>query len=151
MTFRHRFRVRAPLTAVAAFHRRSENVAAITPPPLRVKVESIERHSSAGTGSSVVTLLLHAGPFSLRWVLQVQEVAATGFVDRQLHGPFCHWEHRHIFVPVNQTTTEVIDFVQASFRFHLLQAPLGFIMWLGLPFVFAYRSWKTRQLLSQPR
>jgi ligand-binding SRPBCC domain-containing protein len=148
MTFRHRFRVRAPLTAVAAFHRSSENLAAITPPPLRV---TIEQRSSGGTGGDVVTLRLRVGPFSLRWVLQVQEVAAAGFVDRQLHGPFRRWEHRHIFVPVTETTTDVVDIVQASLRPHPLWAPLGLVMWLGLPLLFAYRAWKTRWLLSQPR
>jgi hypothetical protein len=56
--------------------------------------------------------------------------------------------HRHSFAPVDATTTEVIDEVQAELSSHWLWWIVGSGMWLTLPLLFAYRGWRTRHVLE---
>jgi ligand-binding SRPBCC domain-containing protein len=48
MEYHHRFEIRAPIGAVAEFHRRSASMAAITPPPLSVAVQRAPARLSDG-------------------------------------------------------------------------------------------------------
>ena len=92
---------------------------------------------------------LWLGPLPLRWLARIENVSAAGFTDRQLRGPFEHWVHRHAFVAVDETTSQVVDEIEASLRKHPLWGLVGLGMWLSLPLLFAYRGWKTRQLLER--
>ena len=146
MRFRSTFRMRAPLAAVAAFHRRSDSLAAITPPPVRLRIERAPEVLSDGDELSMV---LHLGPLPIRWLAVVEQTSPHGFVDRQLHGPFRSWVHRHRFVPVGEGLTAVIDLVEASPRRHPLWGPVALVIWSSLPLLFAYRRWKTRRVLER--
>lgn len=148
MRFRHAFRIRAPVAVVADFHRQRESLSAITPPPVRVRVEWAPTVLSEGDQTAMVLLF---GPLSLRWLAQIEAVSAGGFLDRQLQGPFRSWAHRHSFAPVGADVTLVLDEVWATPRRHLLWGPVGLGLWLSLPVLFAYRAWKTRRLLECPR
>jgi ligand-binding SRPBCC domain-containing protein len=88
------------------------------------------------------------GPLPVRWVARVEAVSPSGFLDRQMRGPFAAWVHRHRFVAVDKTTTEVIDEIEAQLKPHLLWGAVGLAMWLGLPLLFGFRAWKTRRLLE---
>lgn len=147
MIYTHRFQVRAPLADVIAFHQQSASMAAITPPPIVIRVHEAPARLQPGDQMAFTMWL---GPLPVRWVAQIEETKADGFIDRQLEGPFAQWVHRHIFVPVDDTTTEVFDEVTVQLhennRFWQL---VGFGMWLGLPLLFAYRGWRTRRLLSK--
>jgi ligand-binding SRPBCC domain-containing protein len=88
------------------------------------------------------------GPLPLRWLARIEEVSPTGFTDRQLRGPFQEWIHRHTFVPVDESTTAVLDEIELKLRSHLLWGLVGLGMWLSLPLLFAYRAWKTRRLIQ---
>lgn len=94
---------------------------------------------------------LWLGPFPIRWVARIEDVSSAGFVDRQLRGPFRHWAHRHSFSAIDENTTAVVDEIEFSFRKHPWWGLVGIGMWLSLPLLFAYRGWKTRQLLEDHR
>jgi ligand-binding SRPBCC domain-containing protein len=145
MIHRHNFRVAAPLEAVAAFHARPASMAAITPPPLIVRITQAPAVLCSG---DKMTFTLWMGPLPVRWVAQIEEAGSEGFADRQLTGPFAEWRHQHRFMPVDGTHTLVRDEVHARLRRHWLWGPVGAAMWAGLPLLFAYRGWRTRRLLA---
>lgn len=146
MRFSHRFRVQAPLDEVVTFHRRSASMAAITPPPILVRVHQAPAMLKAGDQMDFTMWL---GPLPIRWVAQIDDHPDTGFVDRQVRGPFAQWDHRHTFVALAAQETEVIDEVTVQLHEDSVWWQLvGFGMWLGLPLLFAYRAWRTRQLLE---
>jgi ligand-binding SRPBCC domain-containing protein len=145
MKYRHQFRVRAPLTAVAEFHTQSASMGAITPPPIIVRVTRAPARVREGDEMAFTMWL---GPVPLKWVAHIDNVSGRGFNDRQVNGPFQDWTHRHTFAALSEATTEVRDEVQARLRKHVLWGPLGLAMWSGLPLLFAYRSRQTRRLLE---
>jgi ligand-binding SRPBCC domain-containing protein len=144
MFYQHRFIVPAPLSAVAEFHSRAKSMAAITPPPIRVKIH----HAPPVLGEGdEMDFTLWLGPLPVHWLARIEEVSANGFSDRQLAGPFAAWRHRHVFTAVDDHTTEVVDQVTFQVRRHPIWGPVALGMILGLPLLFAYRAWKTRGLL----
>lgn len=145
MRYEHRFRVNAPLAAVAKFHSRSASMPAITPPPMIVQVHAAPEQLSEGDR---MDFTLWTGPLPIRWTAQIEAVSPTGFTDRQISGPFAHWTHRHTFVPVAEHVTDVVDQVEARLKRHPLWGLVGWLMWAGLPLLFAYRGWRTRRLLE---
>lgn len=146
MRYEHTFTVRAPVAAVAEFHRRSGSMAAITPPPVWVRVHRAPERLASGDEMEF-TLWLAVVP--VPWLAQIDEVSATGFVDRQVRGPFKRWFHRHTFVACGDKLTEVRDEIEVELKRHPFWGPLGWSMWLGLPLLFAYRGWRTRRLVEQ--
>ena len=145
MFFRHRFQVKAPLSKVAEFHSQSSGMAAITPPPLTVQLHHAPPLLTEG---DTMDFSLKLGPFAIHWLAQIEGVTSAGFTDRQIRGPFAEWVHQHKFSAVDDSTTDVID----EITLHLSRDPrkflLGLGMRLGLPFLFAFRAWKTRRLLA---
>lgn len=148
MRYQHRFRVVAPLAAVADFHSRAASMPAITPPPMIVRVHAAPERLGSG---DEMDFTLWAGPIPLRWVARIEDVSMNGFVDRQVRGPFAAWAHRHGFVRVDDRTTEVVDEVEAVLKRHPIWWLAGALMWVGMPVLFAYRGWKTRRLLQAGR
>lgn len=146
MKFTHRFRVKAPLQAVADFHFSAASLKAITAPPLVMRIHAAPTRVAEGDQTDFT---LWMGPLPVRWVARIERVSPEGFVDRQLRGPFGAWSHHHHFVPVDATTTEVHDEVTAELHPALGWKLVGLGMWLGLPLLFAYRGWRTRQILEK--
>jgi ligand-binding SRPBCC domain-containing protein len=145
MKYEHRFRVRAPLSEVAGFHSRAASMPEITPPPIIVRLDGAPPVLGDG---DLMDFTMWVGPLPLHWLAQIQDVSERGFTDRQLQGPFGHWQHRHSFEPLADGLTEVVDQVEATVKRHVLWGPVGIAMWIGLPLLFAYRGWKTRRLLA---
>jgi ligand-binding SRPBCC domain-containing protein len=145
MKFQHRFRVRASLAAVAQFHSQTASLAMLTPPPVIVRIHRAPTIQHTG---DEVDFTMWFGPLPVRWLAQIEQVSDTGFVDRQVRGPFRAWVHCHSFAPVDMATTEVIDEVQAELSSHWLWRIVGGCMWLTLPLLFAYRGWRTRHVLE---
>ncbi len=146
MKYRHSFQVRAPLSAVVDFHAQSASLGAITPPPVMMQFHQAQVYLEDG---DVLDFTLWLGPLSIRWLARIENVGLNGFVDRQLYGPFSHWLHHHRFASIDDTTTEVIDQIEAALQKHPFWELIGLGMWLSLPLLFAYRGWKTRRLLEK--
>jgi ligand-binding SRPBCC domain-containing protein len=146
MIYTHCFRVNAPLNDVVEFHRQSASMAAITPPPIVVQMHRAPSFLSAGDQMDFTMWL---GPLPVHWVAQIEGAESTGFIDRQLQGPFRSWVHKHSFVPVDNQATTVHDEVAVELHErNWLWRIVGFGMWLGLPILFTYRKRRTRQLLE---
>jgi ligand-binding SRPBCC domain-containing protein len=148
LRYHHRFTVKAPLADVAEFHSQSASMAAITPPPIVVHVHTAPAKLGEGDHMDFTMWL---GPLPVRWLAQIEQVTPTSFVDRQLRGPFASWAHKHTFEPVDAGKTAVIDEVNATLHANWFWKLVGASMWLGLPILFAYRGWKTRQVLESLR
>jgi len=146
MKYEHRFRVQAPQEDVAAFHSRVHGLKAITPPVTPIRIHSAP--DPLGEGDEI-DFTMRLGPLPIRWKSRIEAVSVEGFTDRQTHGPFAAWAHRHHFVRLDDHTTEVHDVVEASLRPHLLWGAVGLAMWVGLPLLFTYRAARTRRLLEQ--
>jgi ligand-binding SRPBCC domain-containing protein len=146
MRFQHRFQVQAPLAAVAAFHRQSASMAAITPPPVLVRIHQAPALLQEG---DQMAFTLWLGPLPLHWLARIEDVTPTGFVDRQLRGPFEQWVHRHTFHALSPTVTEVIDAIEITLSGRWYWKLVGGSMWLTLPLLFAYRGWQTKRLLEK--
>jgi len=146
MIFLNAFEVRAPLETVTDFHTQSASMAAITPPPVMVRVHS----APAVLGENdEMEFTMWLGPLPVRWLAKIEAVTANGFIDRQITGPFRKWVHRHSYDRIDDTSTRVRDEIQVSLDKHPLWGVVGFLMMVNLPFLFAYRAWKTRRLLEK--
>ena len=146
MKYHHRFRVNAPLAVVISFHRLAASMGAITPPPIRVEIHHAPLELSSG---DEMDFSLHLGPYQIRWLALIENMTEAGFTDRQLSGPFLAWNHQHSFNSIQANVTEVDDLVTAEIKWSFKECLLGWIMWLSMPILFAYRGWKTRSLLKR--
>jgi len=146
MQYRHRFQVRATLQAVADFHTQSASMAAITPPPVIIKVHQAPTLLREGDQMEFTMWL---GPLPVHWLAKIEDVSIQGFTDRQVEGPFRSWVHRHKFFAKKDGVTEVFDEINIELKLHPLWFPVGLGMWLTLPVLFAYRAWKTRRFLEK--
>jgi ligand-binding SRPBCC domain-containing protein len=148
MIFLNAFQVQAPLEAVADFHAQSASMAAITPPPVMVRVQ----HAPAVLGEGdEMEFTLWLGPLPVRWLAKIEGATSNGFTDRQLKGPFQKWVHRHSFEKIDETTTRVRDEIHIALDRHWLWGMIGFLMMVNLPLLFVYRGWKTRRYLETAR
>ena len=95
MAFTHEFTVAAPRKRVVSFHRKRQSLAAITPPPMIVRIQDGPEILSSG---DELRFTLWLGPFPIRWHAVIESVSNSGFADRQIAGPFAHWVHRHTFI-----------------------------------------------------
>ena len=141
--FNHNFIVKAPLAAVAAFHRDARVLPLLTPPPILVRLHRVD---PLGEGS-IADFTLWFGPLPIRWVARHSQVdPLRGFTDTQQSGPLKFWRHTHTFEAVEAATTRVsehVEFVHYS----------GWRGWISrllynkpaLEFLFAYRAWVTRR------
>ena len=145
MIYRHHFQVNNSLARVAEFHQQSASMAAITPPPMIVKVHQAPVVLAEG---AEMNFTLWLGPFPVHWLARIENVTPNGFTDRQMRGPFAEWVHRHIFSTVDAHTTAVTDEINLRLSSQPLWWLVGLGMRAGLPVLFAYRAWKTRKILS---
>jgi ligand-binding SRPBCC domain-containing protein len=145
MRYRHIFKVKASCGTVTEFHRQAASLAAITPPPALVKIHQAPERLGEG---DIIRFTIWMGPLPLRWTARIEQVNAQGFTDRQIKGPFKQWVHQHTFVPEGETETHVVDEIDYKLSLHLIWLPVGLLMGLSLPLLFAFRGWKTRKLLE---
>ena len=145
MKYHHRFRVKAPVLRVAEFHGQAASMAAITPPPIIVKIKHAPPVLAEGDEMDFTMWL---GPLPVHWRAVIEAVSGAGFSDRQLEGPFGAWVHRHSFAGADEGSTDVFDEVTLRLKRHPLWGPVGLGMVLGLPVLFAFRAWKTKRMLE---
>ncbi len=144
-SFRHEFRVNAPLSRVAEFHSSAQVLKLLTPPPMFVKFNHIE---PLGEGSRS-DFTLWFGPIPIRWVAVHSEVdLLKGFTDTQVEGPFQTWVHNHTFRRLPGEMTTIVDQIEGQPSNHILWGIISRLMWLTLPILFSYRARQTRNLLE---
>ena len=120
-------------------------MAASTPPPIFTRIHRAPDFLKEG---DEMEFTLWGGPLPLRWLAKIEQVSEKGFTDRQLRGPFQTWEHRHEFTVIDGKHTQVFDKIEIQIRKHPFWGLVGWGMYLGLPGLFSYRAWKTKQLLK---
>ena len=145
MRYSHTFIIDRPQTEVVEFHRHPTALQGITPPPIIMRLHQAPDPLKEG---DEMRFTMWLGPFPVRWHSTIEAVDRTGFTDRQLAGPFRRWVHRHEFLPAGEDQTEVRDKIVFALRPHLVWGLVGIGMALGLPILFGYRAWKTRQILE---
>ena len=148
LNYRHRFLVQAPLEMVARFHAQSDSMRAIAPPPIVVQMHTAPTELAEG---DEMVFSLWFGPLPVRWRARIEDVTPAGFIDRQLAGPFETWVHRHSFLPIDETTTEIRDEIELTLQRNPFWSMVGMAMRINLPFLFVYRAWRTQRLLTAGR
>jgi uncharacterized protein len=106
--------ISAPVEALRDWHFRPGAFGRLNPPWEKARV--ISEPGPLVDGFRAV-IEVQAGPIKKRWIAD-HEITSDGFIDRQVSGPFAHWEHRHIFEPIGPKTSRLTD----SITFRL---PLG--------------------------
>jgi ligand-binding SRPBCC domain-containing protein len=144
MRYTHRFTVPAPQHVVAAFHRRSDSLVAITPPSIPMRL--VKAPTQLGAGDEIA-FTLWLGPFPVRWRVRIEQMRSDSFTDRMIEGPFQTWHHCHTFRDLDDDTTEVLDEIEFSLKPHPLWGPMGLAMAIGFPLLFSHRARKTVQLI----
>lgn len=143
--FRHEFQVNAPIQRVAEFHRSTQALKQLTPPPLFVKFNQLE---PIGEGSRA-DFTLWLGPIPIHWVAVHSNVdPKEGFTDTQEEGPFQTWIHRHSFKQVTNDKTKIIDEIEGQPNNHPIWGLVSRFMWLTLPILFSYRARQTRKAVE---
>jgi hypothetical protein len=136
-----------PFTASAGFdwHARPGAFQRLVPPWAPVRLEQFE---GIREGDRAV-LRIGPGPLALRWVAEHHDVVeGRQFCDRQVQGPFAHWDHTHRFEPTDGGGCRLIDRIE-------YELPGGAVGdWLGawvepeLERQFSYRHRVTRRDLA---
>jgi uncharacterized protein (TIGR01777 family) len=140
-----------PVSAEALFdwHDREGALYRLLPPWAPVRVERFE---GIGNGDRA-ELRIGPGPLAVRWVAEHHDrIEGRQFCDRQVEGPFAHWEHMHRFEPTDtggSTLVDRIEYVPPGGPVGDLLAPS--VLEPELSRQFAYRHRVTRRDLELHR
>jgi ligand-binding SRPBCC domain-containing protein len=141
--FESRFEVDAPAEAVAAFYRDVRTLKRLTPAPLRID------HAEPPADGARAGFTLWMGPLPLRWRARYEGVTESEFTDVQEAGPLAYWRHTHSWRPLGPDRTEIIDHITYQHRPGVPGVPTRvFMSRPALRALFAFRRWRTRQILS---
>lgn len=144
--YQHSFLVKATKEKVAAFHQNTQVLKHLTPFPITVQFKQVE---PVGEGTRTI-FSLWFGPIPVKWEAVHHDFnPPDGFSDTQAEGPFDSWHHRHIFKAMDENHTMVIDDINAVFGKGLFAGIMSRFIWVTLPILFAYRTWKTRRSLEK--
>jgi ligand-binding SRPBCC domain-containing protein len=136
-----------PVAEVCAFFADANNLEAITPPWLRLRILS-PLPILMRPGASIIYRLSWR-LLRVRWITEITEwVPPARFVDVQRAGPYAFWHHTHEFEPCNGGT-KMFDTV----RYGLPLGPLGtvahrLIVRRDLAAIFDYRMKQVQELLG---
>jgi uncharacterized protein (TIGR01777 family) len=91
-------------------------------------------------------------PLALRWVAEHHDVIeGRQFCDRQVQGPFAHWDHTHRFEPVGEEESRLVDQIQYALPGGRLGERVAPWLEPELRRQFAYRHRVTRRDLALHR
>lgn len=140
--------VKAPIADVARFHSNSDGFKALAPPLVPMKIHRADDPLVEG---SRLDFTMWLGPIPVYWESRILDVSEQGFTDIQEAGPFVLWEHRHGFEAIDEETTVIHDQIRAKISPNPIKMLKGLMMWLGLPVLFVWRHYRTRQSLENTR
>ena len=131
------------------WHARSGAFQRLTPPWAPIRLEEFE---GIREGDRAV-LRMGPGPLALRWVAEHYDVIeGRQFCDRQVQGPFAHWEHTHRFDPTDDGRCRLVDHIEyAPPAGGLGDAVAPYLLEPELRRQFAYRHRVTRRDLALHR
>jgi ligand-binding SRPBCC domain-containing protein len=139
--------IRRPRPDVFAFFADARNLEALTPPWLLFGLTS-DGAIEMGAGTLIAyRMRVHGVP--VRWLTRIEQwQPESGFVDRQLRGPYRLWHHTHVFEPHPEGTL-MLDRV----RYALPLGPLGQLAHVAivrrdLRRIFDYRRERVARLLG---
>lgn len=144
--FTYTFQVKAPLIAVADFHRSTDTLKRLTPFPIIVQIHRLDPLGE----QSISEFTLWFGPFPVHWVALHTDVDPLhGFTDTQTRGPLLHWKHTHTFTALSESSTQIVERIVYQHHPGLKNAwtRLVYAPWM-LRFLFFYRSLVTRRALE---
>lgn len=145
--YTHQTHVNASIENVIAFHNDPRALKILTPPGMFVQFKKIEPIKE----NSIADFVMWLGPLPIHWLAIHSDVGRDGFTDTQLSGPFKFWQHQHTFVVKDQTATEIIDTVNFDFSNHPFWGLVSRLMGFGLPLLFGFRGWATRNILESKK
>jgi ligand-binding SRPBCC domain-containing protein len=107
----------APIVRVFHFHDDTQNLLKITPPNIKVTIETM---GSPGLGYEVTLKIRQFLFFVMRWHVKITEYQPPVLmVDEQVRGPFASWKQTRRLQTVNGKT-ELTDIVE-------YETPFGFL------------------------
>lgn len=146
-TIERSIRINAPIERVFHFHDDTQNLLKITPPNIKVAIESI---GTPGLGYEAKLRIRQFGVFTMTWHVRITEYDAPhSMVDVQVSGPFRSWKQIRRFRTIDGVT-ELTDIVEYEVPFGVLGAIANtLIIRNEVEKMFAYRQKRTKELLEQ--
>ena len=112
-----------PAKEVFDWHTRPGAFERLSPPWIDMQI--VERTGGIENGAQV-GLLIHQGPFFLKWTLAHKNFQeGKEFTDYQVSGPFAFWEQVHSCEPIDQNTSFLKDFVEYELPLHAMSRSVG--------------------------
>lgn len=144
--FEYRFRVKAPQSAVSAFHFEPGILKILTPPLMIMQVHKFEPLAEG----SVAEFTMWMGPVPVHWKAVHSDVSVRGFTDTQTEGPMKTWIHTHRFHALSANETEVHEHIR--FEHHKgIRGVWSRLLFptIGLRTLFAIRARITRREVAK--
>lgn len=138
--------ISAPIERVFHFHDDTRNLLRITPPSIKVSIETMGK---PGLGYEVVLKVRQFGIFTMRWKVRITEyVPPTLMSDEQVSGPFAYWKQTRRLREVDGGT-ELTDIVEYGPPFGILgRIANALVIRRQVLEMFAYRQATTKRLLE---
>ncbi|HBB26226.1 MAG TPA: cyclase [Bacteroidetes bacterium] len=139
-------RINAPIEKVFHFHDDTRNLLKITPPDIKVSIETM---GSPGLGYEVTLKVRQFLLFVMRWHVKITVYEPPVLmVDEQVSGPFRRWKQTRRLRQVDGAT-ELTDIVEYEAPF----GPLGrianaLVIRRQIEKMFSYRQATTKKLLE---
>jgi uncharacterized protein len=111
-------------------------------------IRLLSRADSIDVGSEI---LMENRIFGIpsRWLARHTQLdVPNSFQDIQVSGPFRHWQHTHLFQPIHDRRTQLIDSIDFRLRFEPISKVLMGWVRSKLDRMFAYRHATTRHDLE---
>ena len=137
--------IKSTVAEIKRFHEAPRALAALTPPPIVMRVRRDDRRSIT---EGEIDFTLWFGPLPIRWIARHEAgPCPDSFADLQVKGPLAYWRHEHIFREV-PGGVELADRITLAHR-RGLTGLLTRLAFDGFPLrlLFTYRHWRTRRAL----
>jgi ligand-binding SRPBCC domain-containing protein len=138
--------INAPIEKVFHFHDDTRNLLRITPPDVKVSIETV---GSPGLGYEVTLKVRQFMLFVMRWHVKITVYEPPVLmVDEQLSGPFRTWKQTRRLRQVDGGT-ELTDIVEYEAPFGLLgRLANALVIRRQIQKMFSYRQATTKKLLE---